>query len=226
MRSQPAREWRADYRTGTGERREATLADGTHLTLNTASAVDVAYDGEYRLLRLRAGEILVQTAQEAVQAHARRPFVVETMQGMVRALGTRFMVRQHADHSRVAALEGAVELCPGGPGQPSRIVPAGWQAAFSGAACGEIMPLPAHVDAWSRGMLYADRMSLEAFIAELERYRSGILRCDPAVAQLPVSGIFQLRDTGPILDSLPNALPVDIVYRTRYWATVVPARGR
>ncbi|MDN2696847.1 hypothetical protein O0882_10990 [Janthinobacterium sp. SUN073] len=38
--------------------------------------------------------------------------------------------------------------------------------------------------------------------------------------------IFQLRDTDPVRDSRPNALPVDIVYRARYWLSVVPARGR
>ncbi|MNT94529.1 fec operon regulator FecR [compost metagenome] len=52
-----------------------------------------------------------------------------------------------------------------------------------------------------------------------------MLRCDPAVADLRVSGVFQLRDTGPVLDSLPQALPVDVLFRTRYWVTVVAPGG-
>lgn len=88
--------WFADHRTQTGERREVLLPDGSRLTLNTASAVDVAYDGSQRLLRLREGEILIDTAADSVASGqpGHRPFLVETPAGIVRAIGTRFVVRQ------------------------------------------------------------------------------------------------------------------------------------
>ena len=38
----------ADYHTGVGERRVITLADGTRVTLNSASALDVAFDEHER----------------------------------------------------------------------------------------------------------------------------------------------------------------------------------
>jgi len=44
-------------------------------------------------------------------------------------------------------------------------------------------------------VLYADDMELGAFIAELARYRPGVLRCAPEVAGLRISGAFQLADT-------------------------------
>ncbi|NWD86705.1 DUF4880 domain-containing protein, partial [Pseudomonas sp. K5002] len=53
--------WMADQRTTTGERHTVTLEDGTRLSLNTASAVDVRYGPDQRLLILRAGEILIET---------------------------------------------------------------------------------------------------------------------------------------------------------------------
>src|SRR5690606_11580505 len=81
--------WTADYRTATGEQRRSVLADGTQLQLNTASAVDVAYDANSRRLVLREGEILITTAPDP----AGRPFFVQTPQGIVQALGTRFSVR-------------------------------------------------------------------------------------------------------------------------------------
>ncbi|MET1536947.1 FecR domain-containing protein, partial [Burkholderia sola] len=52
------RSWLADYRTGTGERRAVTLADGSELTLNKRTSVDVSMDPTRRLLVLREGEIL------------------------------------------------------------------------------------------------------------------------------------------------------------------------
>ena len=54
------------------------------------------------------------------------------------------------------------------------------------------------------------------------RYRPGLLRCDPAVAPLRVSGAFQLHDTDAVLAALPATLPVSVRYRTSYWVTIGP----
>lgn len=227
-RASPAREWLADHRTATGERREVRLPDGTRIQLNTATAFDVAYDKSLRLVRLRAGEILVDTAPDSVPSGdpAYRPFVVETAQGRLRALGTRFVVRQHEDRrSHVAVLEGAVEVRPDDARDAAVVLRAGEQAGFSASAVDAVVPVGPDADDWSRGMLRAKNMRLHDFLAELARYRPGVLRCDPAVAELRVSGVFQLNDTGPVLDSLPQALPVDVLFRTRYWVTVVAPGG-
>jgi transmembrane sensor len=64
---------------------------------------------------------------------------------------------------------------------------------------------------------------LDAFVAELGRYRHGLLRCDPAVAGLRLTGAFQLADTEAVLHNLAQLLPVQLLYRTRYWVTLVPA---
>ncbi|TJZ62395.1 FecR domain-containing protein, partial [Chitiniphilus eburneus] len=98
----------ADYRTATGERRTLHLADGSTLILASASAADVRFDAGLRQVRLHAGEILVQTAPDA----GGRPFVVDTPQGRVLALGTRFTVRRDGDWSEVLLLADAVRVEP------------------------------------------------------------------------------------------------------------------
>lgn len=80
----------ADYATATGQRRVLQLDDGTRLTLNTRSAVDVRFDTHQRLLDLVAGEIMVVTAHALGAAQDPRPLLVRTVHGDVRALGTRF----------------------------------------------------------------------------------------------------------------------------------------
>ena len=40
----------------------------------------------------------------------------------------------------------------------------------------------------------ADRMPLAEVLAELARYRRGLLRCDPQLARLAVSGAYPLLD--------------------------------
>ncbi|WP_025138282.1 FecR domain-containing protein [Achromobacter sp. DH1f] len=208
----------ADYRSATGEIRDLTLPDGTRVTLSTASAIDLRFSDTERLVVLRAGEILIATAPDtAAQA---RPFLVRTQHGSVQALGTRYSVRDDDDTTRVAVFEGAVEIRPmDAPGRAVRL-DAGQGSRFSRDRVEP--PAAANDDAaaWSRGLLVADGMRLEDFTAELARYRSGVVRCDPAVADLRVSGVFSLRDTDRALENLTRGLPVAVVYRTRYWVTL------
>ncbi|MFT4101171.1 MAG: FecR domain-containing protein [Burkholderiaceae bacterium] len=223
-----ARTWQqivADFRTGTGERQSVTLDDGSAITLNTATAIDVRFDSRQRLVRLVTGEVLVVTAHAASASASTdsRPFVVETADGRVRALGTRFTVRRHGDDTRVVVLESAVEVTPRDGGQ-ARVLRAGERASFSREAIGEPEAAGAHEDAWTRGQLLASDMRLGDFIAELGRYRPGIVRCVPELAELRISGVFPLQDTDRILSSLPRVLPVQVNSRTRYWVTVEAAR--
>lgn len=215
-RELPWRAWSAGERTAVGERRELTLADGTRVLLNTDSALDVVFDDDLRLLRLRAGEILVTTAQDP----AGRPLLVETAEGRVRPLGTRFSVRQFEDETQVAVFEGAVQLQPLHAAQ--HLLSAGQQAVFAADRIDAPVPLAAHAGDWTRGVLRAEKMRLADFAAELARYRPGLLRCDPAVAGLLISGAFQLHDTGQALAAVARTLPVEIHYRTRYWVTIAP----
>ncbi|MFD2980294.1 iron dicitrate transport regulator FecR, partial [Klebsiella pneumoniae] len=77
-------------------------------------------------------------------------------------------------------------------------------------------------DAWSNGLLVANRQRLDDFLAELGRYRQGWLRCDPAIAGLRISGTFSIDDTDSALRALEASLPVQRLERTRYWVTVIP----
>jgi transmembrane sensor len=207
----------ADYRSGVGERRELSLPDGGTLVLNTDSAVDVAYGTGERLLTLRRGEVLVQTRPD----HAgNRPFIVATCHGRIRALGTRFSVRVDDDASRVTVLEHAVEITPRAPSATVRTVTEGQQSRFDASHASLPAPAPPQSDAWTHGMLAAQDMRLDAFALELSRYRPGLLRVEPQVAGLRLTGAFQLDDTDAVLENLARILLVDVLYRTPYWVTI------
>ncbi|MED5594191.1 FecR domain-containing protein [Janthinobacterium sp. P210006] len=207
----------ADYRSGVGERRDVSLPDGGTLVLNTDSAVDVAYGAAERLLTLRRGELLVQTHPDHAGS---RPLIVATCHGRIRALGTRFIVRVDDDSSRVTVLEHAVEITPRAPSATVRTVAAGQQSRFDAKHANLPTPAPLQADAWASGMLAVQDMRLDAFAAELSRYRPGLLRVEPQAAGLRLSGAFQLDDTDAVLKSLVRMLPVDVLYRTPYWVTI------
>lgn len=211
---------RADYRTATGERREVVLDDGSVLSLNTGSAVNVRFDDKRRLIELLAGEILVSSGHGAGSA---APLVVATREGLVRALGTRFVVRQQDGVSTVEVFESAVEIRPRDSADAPLLLAAGRGVAFSRHAPDAPHAIDAYADAWSRGQLIVDDVTLGDFLADLARYRPGVIDCAPAVAQLRLSGVFPLADTQRILNMLPNSLPVQVRSRTRYWVTVEPA---
>lgn len=208
----------AQYKTGVGERQDLTLADGSQLSINTSSAIDVAFDPALRLVLQRSGEILVQTAPDNNPAST-RPFIVRTEHGNMQALGTRFIVRNERDFTRLTVLEGAVQIQPVQM-QERRIIKAGEQIEFSEKAFGRRVPVAAGADQWAYGVLYAQEMRLRDFVAELARYRKGILHCDQSAADIRVSGAFQLKDTDRILEALEKTLPVRIDTRTRYWVVI------
>lgn len=209
--------WRADYRTAKGERRTVTLADGSRVLLNTDSAIQARLDGEVREVRHIAGEVWVETAHAGGFQHL--PFVVQTADGRMRALGTRFIVRKEAQGTLLSVLDGAVQVSPARSSQ-TVVVQAGGRLRFDAQGLGAVSALPAQADAWTQGVLYAQNMRLQDFLAELGRYREGLLHCAPGAAELRVSGVFQLHDTDRILALLAQTLPIRIRARTRYWVAV------
>lgn len=219
-RAAPWQSWAADYATRSGERRKFQLPDGSVLVLNTASAVDLDYSAQQRLVLLREGEILLRSAH-AVPADP-RPLLLRTAEGSVQALGTYFGVRQLDARSRVAVIEGQVRLQPRAV-VAGTILAAGQCAEFSDRAVQAPRAYAHPPQAWLDGVLYADDMRLADFLQELARYRPGLLRCDPAVADLRISGGFQVDDTDAVLLAVSRSLPVRVVSRSRYWVSVVPA---
>lgn len=209
----------ADVRTGAGERRDMQLADGSRLFLNSGSAVDVLFSASERLIRLRRGEILIDSGKDAGQA-TYRPLRVATGQGVLQALGTRFAVRSFEEQAltRLSVFDGAVRIQP--LHGPAVTLTAGQQASFSSGQTGPQSAASESDASWTRGQLIADDMPLGEFIAELARHRNGWLRCAPEVASLRISGTFQLASADAILAALPATLPVAVDVRTRYWVTV------
>jgi len=206
----------ADYRTRVGERRRIVLADGTQVDLNTHTAIDVLFDGQQRLIRLRDGEVLIHTGKLGLQT----PFYVETREGRVQALGTRFTVRQLQDSTRVGVLEDRVNVQPVHQTAHGRLLGPGESADFGTQDVG-----PSHIyrrtqAAWVDGQLIVLDARLGDVIDELARYRPGAMQCDAASARLRVSGTFRLDSTDAVLANLQATLPIQVKYFTRYWVSV------
>lgn len=211
--------WTADYRTATGEQRQMTLADGTEVHLNTATAVNISYTQTERLIVLLRGEILIKTAKDPLS----RPFIVKSEQGSMQALGTIFNVRQKADQTVISVLDGRVKVQPDMAQQEAIIIVAGQQSAFTESAVSHVMPASKAVTAWSKGMIVADNMPLTDFVSELNRYHQGLLRCSPDLVEVRVLGSYPSTNTIQTLNMLAATYPIRWVSRMGgYWITVEP----
>ena len=214
----------ADLRTAVGERRRLMLDDGTTLTLDTATAVDLGFGPDGRTIHLRTGRIHVETAPLPLGPFARAPLIVETGHGHAQALGTRFTVRTDDASSSVSVIESAVRVSPRQRPEQPTLLRAGEQARFDPHSVGPAMPLESAATSWTEGTLVVVDMPLAHIAEELARYRQGHVGCDPAVAGIQVSGAFPLDDTDRALDLIAHAFPVRVSRFTRYWARLSPAR--
>lgn len=208
--------WLADQRTATGELRTLRLADGTLLSLNTHTAVDIDYAGAQRVIVLHQGEISVDTGHQDP-----RPLLVRTDDGRLRPLGTRFLVRREAAGTRLEVLQASVAAMPHNSGD-EQVLREGQQVLMHADGLGQVSAVPAGADAWTRGMLVVDDVRLGDLLAVLGKYRSGYLGVDAAVADLRVSGSFPLTDTDLALASLEPVLPVKVERHTQWWVKVTP----
>ena len=227
-----------DCRSGPGEQRDLTLPDGSSLKLNTASAVNLAFNGERRLRVLPGSEIALDS-----RGTGGGPLRLEMAEMALDAADSQVVLRDHGERLAVSVLAGRVRVLSG-PGAiaaeaaPTAPATVGAASAAMGRApqaatllAGEAawlsadgvrrVPLDraAALD-WTRGVMRADRLPLRDFLAELGRYRHGLLYCDDAVAELVVSGAFRVPDTDYALQSLAQALPVAVHYRTPWLVRV------
>lgn len=196
----------ADYRTGVGERRVFTLADGSTAELGSSSALSVHYgEGERRLV-LHKGQGFFSVAADAV-----RPFVVEAGSGTVQALGTRFDIKLTEEDATVAVIEHSVLVTPSGHA-PVR-VEEGWQVSYDldGTAPPRRIDLES-AQAWRRDRIVFEDVPLRRVLKELERYRRGrIILVDDRVGDIPVTAIFETKRAGEALRIISETLPVRVM---------------
>ena len=203
----------ADSSTATGERRQLQGSDGSRIQLNTASAIDLHYSAELRRLELVRGEVSLES-----NADDNRPFFMQTRVGPLATLDGQLLLRENSQGLLLAVRRGEVTLFPASAA--ARQVLAGETLQVS--VNGSFQAVTLHSDpwGWTDGVLSVQQMPLGEFVSELARYRPGLLRCAPEVANLKVSGTYQLADTEEILHLLSHSLPVRVEYRTRYWVSI------
>lgn len=202
-----------EYITAVGEIKTVTLSDGTVMAMNTDTLVYVDFDQSARRLHLLQGEISVSSA------HHTAPLYVTTRDGKAVPIGTRFTVKQQEHHTLVAVYEGIVELRPEQSVQLLRLK-ATQQAAFNINSIMSIQHLLTTKPLWLEHKIQANGSKLTDFIADLARYRRGVINVEPRLAKYKVTGTFSTADTDKTLQHLSEILPIEIHYRSSFWVSI------
>jgi transmembrane sensor len=210
-------QWSADYATATGERRGFQLPDGTRIELNTASAVDLDYTAQQRLIKLTRGEIIVTCGGADQGATFERPLRVQSRHGVYEPHDARFILRQDSHCTRLSVTSGRVAIHSA---TTSLEALAGQSYLIDHHHVRPAPPPEMDTGAWVDGLIVTRNMRLGDFLAEVGRYRQGFLSCASDVSELRLSGVFRLEDTDKLLAILPQTLPVQLRYRTRWWVTL------
>lgn len=210
----------ADYVTRRGEKLDVTLPDGSAITLNTDTDLDVAFDGRHRTVEVLRGQAFFNVAKDPL-----RPFIVVAGGKQIVAVGTAFDVRLDKERVEVLLVEGRVVV--------ENVTQAGSAAPTAETANASIHLNPGEAlvatdkevihaaaqDAerllkWRDGLIEFDNTTLAEAVAEFNRYSAQTIRIeDPKLATLPISGVFRTNSQRKFLEAVTNVHPVSVEYR-------------
>jgi len=214
-----------DASTEIGERSLLVLADGSKVTLNTASAVRADYSGRERRVTLVKGEAFFDVAKDPA-----RPFIVAAGARQVIAVGTAFDVRLQERQLQVTLVEGKVRVIttpvpaadtnvPAQPGSVVNLV-AGSVLVARDDGGERIEKLDTgRATSWRSGKLVFEGERLADVVAEMNRYsRAQLVIADPSLEGRMVSGVFEPTDGAAFAKALEA---YGIVRATRQSATTI-----
>jgi transmembrane sensor len=181
------------YQTGVGQQQSVLLEDGSRISLNTDSKVEVKFSRRERHVVLARGEAMFE-----VSKNPQKPFVVQAGHQLIRVLGTTFAVRQHeASTLEVTLLQGRVEVQHEGQAHssPIAVLKPGQRLMLTSAGAAIDYPQLDEIISWRKGEVVFDNASLLDAAAEMNRYdNSHTIVIDPPVASLRISGVFAIHD--------------------------------
>lgn len=210
------------YQTAVGERRVVVLSDGSKVSLDAATKVEVRYLADRRELRLDYGR-----AKFTVAKNPKRPFTVAAADKIVLATGTEFSVELVRGQVQVILYQGHVAVLErdGGTAPPTRVALAGAATpADKDLVPGRELIVPVAMDvaqvvpvdtvrslSWEGGHLIFVDEPLSSAVERVNRYSEDKLSVgDSAAGRVLISGVFAAGDTSAFLEGVTGVFPIRV----------------
>jgi transmembrane sensor len=191
-----------------GEIRQVALEDGSKVTLDTATTVEVELGRSERRAIVREGRARFEIAPDP------RPFIVEAAPTKVASGPAVLDVERFGDHARIEVLSGSATATLNSDGQQGSSVNIGAGQGFSSNHEPGTYALTSDRSAWTRGMLQFDATPLAEAVALANRYSQQKIVLRPGIEQLRVTGAFKAGDAAGLAKSLAQAFNLNLE-RTR-----------
>ncbi len=203
-----------------GTAREVKLSDGSRMVLAPETIAIATFTSSERRITLERGR------GRFTVAHETRPFRVAAGDAEVLALGTVFEVSFAAGQTRVALIQGSVDVSYPSEAQETglqvRRLQPGEQIVVGSPPQAEAGPTPQHRAARAPTrreepaprMLQFDNTPLTQAVAEVNRHsRTRITLADLSIGELKITGAFRAGDAGAFAESLAAAFNLHLERR-------------
>lgn len=193
-----------------------TLDDGSVITANANSALEIVFYRHQRLVKLTRGEAIFEVTKDP-----ERPFVVETQQAKVTVLGTRFAVNQLSKKVRISVDHGRVQVARADGAEKTLILRDGEVAEImQDAAPLKINRYAADSFSFTSGRIVFDQADMFEVAETLSRYRQQSVTAMFFGDHTPkVNAVLKTAEIEDFIHTLPRSVPVTL--KTRETALVI-----
>lgn len=209
----------------TGKIQSQRLEDGTLMTMNTGTDIEVTYYRDRRLVTLKRGEAIFEVARDEG-----RPFIIDSGKARITVLGTRFAVNRLHKLVRVSVDHGTVKVEPQHPATASQARPLilhdGEVAEVKQDATTVTRSHHQAADAFAfeKGMIIFEEADLDEIAETLSRYRKLPLLAEPPVSgKVHISSMLKTNAIETFIHQMPEMAPVHIVPTTK--ATLIKSQS-
>lgn len=212
--AQSGRDTPTTMRTKEHEVRAFALSDGSRMTLDADSAVQIAFSPDHRDLTLLKGR-----ANFDVSRDPDRPFAVRAADHDIVAVGTRFDVGLEPGGLHVVLTEGRLKVVNREAGGATIMLAAGQELTVEPGSTPRVSDVdPETGSEWVDGFLTVRNLPLGEVIELMNRYSSDrlVIR-DPRVAALRVTGTLKAGDLPRFAATIKAIHPVRVVRTGQEW---------
>lgn len=183
------------------------LEDGSVVTANANSELDITFYRHQRVVHIKRGEAIFDVAKDV-----NRPFIVQTAQAKVTVLGTRFAVNQLSNRVRISVDHGQVQVARADDAQQLLLLRNGDVAEIvAHAAPKRVNRNAADSFGFAHGVIVFDQTDMQEVAETLSRYRQQPVKAQFFNQPSPkVNAVLKTKEINDFIYSLPQSLPVKL----------------